>query len=52
MSDVENASSEDEAPMETSPVLKSEGDICGDGSIMKEILTPGSGWQKPPKVQF
>jgi len=47
-------SSDDEmdapSPVGSAPVLKDEGDICGDGSIMKEIITPGSGDRKPVKV--
>ena len=41
-----DAGSDDEGDDKLS-TNKSDGDICGDGSIMKEILVQGSGWEKP-----
>lgn len=48
MSD-EEGSVDSPTVVSAAPVLADEGDICGDGSILKEIITKGSGWQKPPK---
>ncbi len=40
------SSDEDDESIETTkaPVLGSSGNICGDGSIIKEILREGTGW--------
>eukprot|EP00051_Salpingoeca_urceolata_P032770 m.17315 g.17315 ORF g.17315 m.17315 type:complete len:483 (-) comp5436_c0_seq1:159-1607(-) len=35
--------------VEATPELLEEGDICGDGSILKEIIKPGEGDAKPAK---
>jgi hypothetical protein len=40
------------SPVEMLPTLRDEGDICADGSIMKEIITKGTGLKKPTKVQL
>ena len=29
--------------------FKEEGDLLGDGGVMKEILKPGDGWMRPEK---
>lgn len=43
-SDPESLFEDDMDTEEDAPLLL-EGDICGDGSIMKEILTPGTGYK-------
>lgn len=47
-SDSEPYSPDAPAPHAPAPVLLDEGDICGDGSILKEIITAGSG-RKPTR---
>jgi hypothetical protein len=50
MSDSEDSRSPSPAPAAPTQPLLDEGDICGDGSILKEIITRGSG-RKPTKVR-